>query len=654
MQWNDDSKIRVETIVKIITYLTGLTGFVSVYRHISPFYSLSFLFIYLLSIYLDYKKTSFISRWALNALSVVVIVISFFQLNLDDPVPTMLEGLLILLAIKFLEAKKFRDYMQIYAITVFLLAGSALMTIDIIFLVYFLILTFMLTVAIVLLTYYTHDPALELGKGVVYKIVLKSLFIPLISIPLTSLMFVILPRTNFPLLNYLNREGKAMTGFTDNVRLGDVSSIQEDASIIFRANMERIDDDFLYWRGVVMDYFNGGSWRAIEKTNMGKSSYIRGKIIKQTIYLEPYGNKYLPALDKPLSVSLKDVKIYKDFTVSLSDNIEGRLKYDVFSFLSETINEADIDRDRYLQLPEGISPDITALVKSLSSGKNNREAIEVFLNFFLRGDRFKYSIKNLPVSEKPVEDFIFRYRYGNCEYFASAMAVMLRAAGIPARVVGGYKGGYYNEVGRYYMVPQKNAHLWVEAYPEDGYWIRLDPTPASIADFTLSSGRGFLFKSILFFDSINFYWNALVINYDLKKQILLLTRLRSAVRNPKINLSIEKTDIINLAAVMSAGLLVVFLSYLLFFKRKKTFEEKIIERFMKEAERNGYKKGKSEGLEEFASRIQDTDLKERAQRFAVEFEKVYYKDKTLTKAELSSLKEIIKRGREVTGRGERI
>ncbi len=112
--------------------------------------------------------------------------------------------------------------------------------------------------------------------------------------------------------------------------------------------------------------------------------------------------------------------------------------------------------------------------------------------------------------------FSLETKSGNCEFFASALAVLLRVNGIPARLVGGYRGGYFNDVGQYYLVPQKYAHAWVEAYIKPKGWVGLT-TPAIFNGPVLASGVSFHKFSILM-DTLNYYWYAIVISYNLEKQ----------------------------------------------------------------------------------------------------------------------------------------
>lgn len=632
--------IKIADAVKILTYIVGTLGFLSVVKEVSLSYSLAFGALYLLSLYFEYSKRFLIPRWLLTIFAVLVILFTFFRMYTDDPVLAAVEALLILLAIKSLEEKRFRDYMQIYLIALFLLTSSALLSMDIVFLLYFISLIFLVSAATVLLTYFSQDSSLELTVSTLVKIVSKSSLIPLIAIPSTIFMFVALPRTNYPLLHFLNRGTHASTGFSDNVSLGKISDIQEDTTIILRAHMERVDESSLYWRGIVLDYFDGASWKSLkkEKQERNRPSRIPGKHVLQTIYLEPCGNRYLFALDKPSTISLRGVDRYADLTYTLPGVISRRTKYESVSILSDVISDEDIDKGIYLQMPEKNFKKTGELVNTLSTGRTKEAAVNA-IEQFLRGGNYRYSLENLPISNNPLEDFLFTHKYGNCEYFASAMAVMLRMAGIPSRVVGGYRGGYYNDTGEYYLVPQKNAHVWVEAYLDDKGWIRKDPTPAGIETFVSLTKGGVFFKMRLFFDAMSYYWNALIINYDFSKQLSLFYKLKS-FKKPKFHTSIKKETVIKYSSILlfiGISVLAVFLLT----SHRKTREEKVLNDFFRKAGKYGYRKSKGEGLEEFVSKIDDKAIRTKACRFVKEFEYYFYRDIKLTKDDVRKLKNLL-------------
>lgn len=637
-----NTTIRIDAVLSLITYVIGLTVFICIYQYVDVLYSVAFLALFSVSVYLEYRRRYFIPRWLLIVVSIAIVAFSLYRLDLNQLITQMLEALLLLLAIKFLEEKRFRDYMQIYAIALLLLSGLGLLSLSISFLVYFLVLILLLTIAIVLLTFHAQDPALRFSKKIIARIIWKTALIPFFAIPLAAVMFIILPRSQYPLLDFLNRPDKAKTGFTDTVRLGTVSDIQEDSSIVIRANMERISDDDLYWRGITFDYFDGRSWKSTHKGTVPSQNrtFSKGKVVTQTIYLEPYDNPYIFALDRPISILLRDMVKGDDFTFSMRRPIDRRLKYNAVSILSPGISEQGLDRGRYLQLPQDISPQIKRLVAGLISGRNRTDSINAIYRFLHDGE-YSYSLKNLPITENPVEDFLLKEKYGNCEYFASAFAVMLRLAGIPSRVVGGYRGGYFNEIGRYYLVPQKNAHVWVEAYTDENVWVRLDPTPGS-GDNYVFAGTGTTFRRLrIFFDTINYYWNALIINYNFEKQFALALKIRYAIRRPSFSLHLDKGSWIAFTGLPIIAIGVLFGSYLLLVRRKRR-EQRMLALFLKKMEKQGYKKRVSEGLEEFISSIPDPEIRKKADPFVKEFDRLYFTDHRFDRDDVKRLRSLIR------------
>jgi hypothetical protein len=231
---------------------------------------------------------------------------------------------------------------------------------------------------------------------------------------------------------------------------------------------------------------------------------------------------------------------------------------------------------------------------------------------------------------------------GNCEFFASALAVMLRLNGIPARLVGGYRGGYYNDVGQYYLVPQKYAHAWVEAYVKPRGWVRIDPTPVMLEGATSMSSTVSFQRLTILMDTLNYYWYVLVINYNLEKQFSLLFKLRAELKRPAMGLKFHRDTflkwiVIILIAAGCGGALFIFIKNSL-----KPPEVKVLETFLKKMKSRGYEKKTSQGLEEFASSINDQAIQTKALHFVSSFQSLYYKDIPFQASNVSALQEIIK------------
>lgn len=643
---NSSSKIKIGVLVHLLSYTIGITGFLSVVSHIDIIYTIIFITLIGISFYSGYKQLN-IPRWLLNIIAFVFVALTFTRLTLEDPITPIIEALLILLAIKYLETRAIKDHLQIYLISILLLAGSALLSINIEYLLYLISIMFMISLAIVSLTFYSQDKDLMLDIKVIKSLLLKSTVIPLSAIPLTAFLFFILPRTNYPLLNFLNKDTKVV-GFSDTVRLGEVSNIQIDNAIVMRVKMSPIPSEKLYWRAITFDYFDGMGWRNSDSEALSRPIplFEEGEMISYTVYLEPFDNRYLPHLDKPLRSSIKDVTFHGDLTFSLPQGITRRFRYDGESVISDVLPENVVNRQKYLQLPEMEIERIQVLTNQIISNKEiisnkNELSLAIAISDFLKHSDFKYSITSLPITNNPVNDFLFKYKYGNCEYFASAMTVMLRVIGIPARMAGGYRGGIYNDLGGYYTVLQKNAHVWVEAYITNIGWVRFDPTPSAEL---YSSKVGLLEKLGMIFDTINFHWNALIVNYDLHKQISLLYKLRLNVQRFRLSLDLIKDNLFYIFFLLLFS--IIFFLIILYrrtsFFKKVSYEERIIREFLAIMQKKGYTKADSEGLEEFANKISTYKVRVKALEFIRAFESYFYRDKKLTKYEYERLRSLLR------------
>ena len=406
--------------------------------------------------------------------------------------------------------------------------------------------------------------------------------------------------------------------------------------------MEKVDDELLYWRGIVLDHFDGRQWDSTGRQQAAENypPAMAGRKVAQTIYLDPYGNRYLFALDKPLSIQAPNVRKFGDLTFALTAAITRKLRYEALSVLSDTLPEKDIDRNRYLQVPETGMEKMRGLAHGLAIGGTKEEKAAAILHFLKNGE-YKYSLTKLPLSSAPLDDFLFQHKYGNCEYFASAMAVLLRLSGIPARLVGGYRGGFYNEAGGYYMIPEQNAHVWVEAYFGNRGWVRLDPTPAAQENYSSPVGKGLLFRLRLFFDAIDYYWNAAVINYDFEKQFSLISKLSESVREVRFKVSFDRGLASKfLLALLGAGALCLALYALR--RARKPVEEKLLAAFLGKMKRRGYVKSRSQGLEEFVVLVKEDSLREQARHFVEQFEGYYYRDQRLTRDEARRLRKMVR------------
>ncbi|HBD09385.1 MAG TPA: hypothetical protein DCZ69_14100, partial [Syntrophobacteraceae bacterium] len=285
--------VRIDTVVDMITYGIALLSFVTVVQHVNTNISIIFILAFALSVYIHHRYNFQVPNIALTLISITIISVSIMRIEADDFVMPSIEALTLLLGVKLVGSRAFRDYMQIYAMSLLLLAGSTLIDIRAYFLIYFILMVILLNAAVVLLAFYSEDRTMKLDYAKVTTILYKTSTIALIAIPLTAVFFFILPRSTYPLLTFLNIGRSAHSGFTDQVQLGDVTDIQSNADVVFRAHMDQIKEEDLYWRGVVLDTFDGKAWRSTEPATEAGKVNQKGDTITQTIYLEPTDNKHL-------------------------------------------------------------------------------------------------------------------------------------------------------------------------------------------------------------------------------------------------------------------------------------------------------------------------------------------------------------------------
>ncbi len=627
--------MKIASIVKLLSYLIAIISVIPLIIYIYPVYTALFIVSLLTSLKYELEK-----RLWLNIFGILSILFTLRHLSIDNLIIPGLEAVIILFSIKFLEKKKYRDYMQIYTLAIFSLAGYSLLSINMIFLLYLGIILLLISIAAVFLTYFDANENMIIDKESFLQISYKSSYIFILAIPLAIAIFIILPRVEYPFFDFLNNEKTTLTGFSDKVSLGDVSEIQQDNSVIFRAKMRKVPDNFLYWRGVVLDKFNGKIWYKSTLNNKPHPKFTSSsQSVKQTIYLEPYYGKYLFTLDKPLKIVLKKISIDKNLTVKYFENIYRRIRYNVYSVPAKYIVEQHINKGHFLQLPENISKGLLTFANSLHD-KYNIKTIKNIKNYFL-SNNFKYTLTKLPLTDKPIENFLFKTKKGNCEYFASSFALLLRLNGIPSRIVAGYKGGEYSNLGGYYIVRQKDAHVWTEAYINKR-WYRIDPitftvSPKVISKKILTTNTS-KYNIKLIIDLINYYYIVFFINYNFDKQIKII----KTVANLKLNKIFLKKLFVKFFIFAVLSVFMVFIIKILLNFTNSTDYHRILKRFLKKLEKKGYKKDRTETLHNLLEKITVNDLKIKAEKFVNLFEEIYFKDKKFTKNEIDKLKEILK------------
>lgn len=387
---------------------------------------------------------------------------------------------------------------------------------------------------------------------------LETRRLPLVSVGLLVLIvvmalpfFLITPRT---VSSALKRGGAGVSGFigfSDSVTLGEIGRLKGSDEVFMHVRVENsnaIPPAGLRWRGVALDEFTGKSWKKSrlaerwEKPEADRNSLFKigttadiARLTTQTFFLEPVDTPAIFGAPRIVGVQghLPFVRVDAENSIQTQPHDQERVVYKIYSDTTEpvaTVLRADPLQyppaaARYLQLPSNIDLRIGALAGKVTAnagpnGYDKARAIESYLR-----DNYVYSLDLKATGEAPLSDFLFRVRAGHCEYFATAMAVMLRTQGVASRLVNGFLPGEYNSAAGAYTVRQSDAHSWVEVYfPETGSWVTFDPTPPAGRTARERNGlAGYLSK---YSEAFELMWFQYVIGYDKQEQHSLVTSLR--------------------------------------------------------------------------------------------------------------------------------
>jgi transglutaminase-like putative cysteine protease len=371
----------------------------------------------------------------------------------------------------------------------------------------------------------------------------------LVAIAITSALFFVIPRVGQASLPIRAELRRMITGFTSHVELGAIGEIETDATVVMRVSLPdagpaAAELPGLRWRGITLDQFDGRGWiasrperRALRAVAPGlvRVSAPRGggRILTQEIFLEPIGTDVIFAVPRVLTVRLASAGLLVDEAGGLSVTAPAaRLRYTVESELGPAAGGPGIAgrpldaaaRERYLQLPP-LPERVRALARRAGAGGEDAGAAARRLTEFLRRE-YRYSlVQTRTPNTDALEDFLFVRRSGNCEYFATALAVMLRAVGVPARIVNGFQRGEWNPYGEYFAVRLSDAHSWVEAWIDGVGWTGFDPSPRGEPPAPAWGHLG------LYLDALRMHWYRYVVNWSLKDQVDLAAAIRQRARS---------------------------------------------------------------------------------------------------------------------------
>jgi transglutaminase-like putative cysteine protease len=476
--------------------------------------------------------------------------------------------LMILMIIKLFNLKLRRDHLHLSAISLVAILVSGALTADLwclpIFVLYLLASVWMLllfhftkhqeeTQALTISAYLQPQPRASVGQ------VTRQLFwlangLALATFSLTLVIFFTIPRVSAGFYHKGFGENIRTSGFSEMVNLGEIGPIKRDPSVVMRVELSdgiSHETGRFYMRGVAFDQYDGRTWTNrlnyrqsmsedangtfVLRRNRAPAPSRLGEPIRQNVLLEPLDTPVLFTAPFVEEVSGKFPSVQSDFTgsVYLPFPSLSRIEYSVLS-RSNPVLPADLSSEpvlypesfarHFLQVPAQ-SERVAALADEVTHAQrttyDKANAVQSFLMH-----NFRYSL-DAPLTEqaRPLEEFLFARKTGYCEHYATAMVVMLRTIGIPARLVTGFLATEWNEYGRYYVVRQQDAHAWVEVYLPHSGWITMDPTPPSIEGVGRGPSAWHALGSMI--DAIRLQWNRFFVQYSAADQLAAVQRLKA-------------------------------------------------------------------------------------------------------------------------------
>lgn len=451
------------------------------------------------------------------------------------------------------------------------------------------------------------------------------------GLPLMVVLFVIFPRID-PLWAVPDQGTGASTGVNDEMSPGDISRLGRSGDLAFRARFDNGPPPLhenLYWRGLVLDYFDGSSWRrepqavvpppVLDRRDQAPAATTSGNPSRYNVTLEPTGQPWVFGLhySDPLSGSIVRSS---NFELFHAEPVTRRFSYELVSY-RDFAAERELPlatRSRALQLPAAGNPRSRELASALRAGvATDRDYVYTVLGLFQQ--EFLYTLTPPLLAKERIDEFLFDTRSGYCEHYAGSFVFMMRAAGIPARVVVGYQGGEFNPYEDYVMVYQYNAHAWTEVWLEGEGWLSIDPTAivsperinegveAALANdsaflanarFALARFRGndWLNTLRLRLDAIEYSWERRIVTYGEERRYALLESWLGQVTQFRV------------AALAAASCLLVLVVIGLTFwraspSRRAMALEKVYREFCEALARTGQERRTGEGPLAYCERV---------------------------------------------------
>lgn len=553
--------------------------------------------------------------------------------------------LIALLGLKFLELKTLRDFVVSLFVFYLVMLGSFLYSQSLWLGAWTLIAVAVNTAALM----HLMQPS---GLDMSQRLRLSGVML-LKALPLMVLVYLLFPRISGTLWGLPADAYAGLTGMSDTMQPGSIRGLSESSEVAFRVAFVGPPPPAreLYWRGLVLSKTDGQEWsRAPVRAAPTVSITPLNDPVRYQITLEPSNEPWMPALDLP-ATRPHGARYQPDFTLVHNEPLRERLNYALTSYTRYRTGVLDpAERIQNLQLPAGLSPRARALAEQWRRENGNPLQVAQAALAYFRRKNFVYTLNPPRLGDDPVDEFLFQTRRGFCEHFASAFVTLMRAAGIPSRVVVGYLGGELNTVGNYLIVRQSDAHAWAEIWTPERGWVRVDPTGAVAPErieFGLEAVRrleqqglvlGNLSADVLaralelgwfghialeahwYWDLTNMAWYHWVTDYDQERQKRFF-----------LSLGLDDISWGRLIGLLFSGVLLITLVYAWLWRRQKKSADPALElylRFCRRLARAGLVRAPHEGALDFARRCiqRRPDIKDEIEAITERYVRTRYGD----------------------------
>ncbi len=556
-------------------------------------------------------------RFGLMLLVLAAVFRQYHTLLGRDPGTALL---ITLIGLKFLELKAVRDHVVSLFVFYLIILGSFLYGQSLWLGAWALLATTTCTAALV----HVMQPA---GLDIWRRLRLSGAMLAK-AIPLMVIVYLLFPRISGTLWGLPTDAHGGLTGMPDTMQPGSIRNLSESSEIAFRVSFDGAPPPLreLYWRGLVLTDFDGRGWQrnTARAAKQEVSFFPLNDAVSYQVTLEPSNKPWMPALDLP-ATRPKGARYQPDFTLEHREPISERLNYSVTSYTRYRTGALDAaEHAGGLSLPPDLSPRTRALAAQWRRETSAPQQVAQAALDYFRRENFVYTLSPPLLGDDPVDEFLFGTRRGFCEHYASAFVALMRAAGIPSRVVVGYLGGELNTAGGYLIVRQSDAHAWAEIWLADRGWVRVDPTGA-IAPERIELGidavrrlelRGVALGSLSseavqralelgwfefiarhtrwYWDYTNLAWYRWVVDYGKERQERFLAAF-----------GIDDISWGSLISLLVVAVLVITLVYALFLWRLKKSADPTLAlylRFCRKLARAGLERASYEGAHAFAER----------------------------------------------------